>query len=199
MACLNNTRQIGIAILNYESANGHLPPAYTVDENGNRLHSWRTLILPYMEEQALYESIDLSKPWDDPANAKARESYVSPYICPSSPLDDFMTSYMAVVGDETCFPGATARRMDEITDRKDLTVMIVEVDESNAVHWMSPEDVDVSTFLSMRGSDGHNHSGLFHACCADASCHRIGAEFDEDRFTAALTVNGEEQVDHWEF
>src|SRR5437016_2000216 len=69
--CVNNLKQIAQALLNYEQAYGALPPAYTVDAKGRPLHSWRTLILPYLEQEPLYRTIDLSKPWNDPANVRA--------------------------------------------------------------------------------------------------------------------------------
>ncbi|MEL7264459.1 MAG: DUF1559 domain-containing protein [Planctomycetota bacterium] len=69
MACSNNVKQIGLGLANYHASWNSFPPAYTVDANGNRLHSWRTLILPYVEQQPLYDRIDLTKPWDDPAHA----------------------------------------------------------------------------------------------------------------------------------
>src|SRR5262249_28110992 len=78
-ACSNNMKMIALAILNYADKYHELPPAYTVDANGKPLHSWRTLILPFLEEEKLYESIDLSKPWNDPANAKAFNTHMSPY------------------------------------------------------------------------------------------------------------------------
>ena len=84
VTCNQHIRQVGIAILNYESTFGSLPPAYTVDAQGNRLHSWRTVILPFMELQGLHEQIDLQKPWDDPVNAAARGTQVQAYSCPSS-------------------------------------------------------------------------------------------------------------------
>ena len=59
-----------------------LPPAYTVDADGRPLHSWRTLILPYLEQEPLYQTIDLSKPWNDPANAKARRNRSSRFSLP---------------------------------------------------------------------------------------------------------------------
>ena len=46
MMCSNNLKQIAIALRNYESVYHCLPPAHTVDAEGNPLHSWRTLILP---------------------------------------------------------------------------------------------------------------------------------------------------------
>src|SRR5262245_19237231 len=48
--CLANLREIGIAIQSYAGAKDHFPPPYTTDANGKPLHSWRTLILPYMDQ-----------------------------------------------------------------------------------------------------------------------------------------------------
>lgn len=52
--CSNNLKIIALALQNYEATYKSLPPAYTVDATGKRLHSWRTLILPFLEQQALY-------------------------------------------------------------------------------------------------------------------------------------------------
>ncbi len=82
------------------------PPAYTVDESGQRLHSWRTLILPFLEQDALYDSIDLSKPWDDPANRMAANTVIPAYACPSSASDPGMTNYVAVVDPSSVMSGA---------------------------------------------------------------------------------------------
>ena len=81
---MSNLHQISIALQLYAAAHGGLPPAYTTDADGKPLHSWRTLILPYLEHQQLYESIDLAKPWDDPANAEACKAALSVYQCPST-------------------------------------------------------------------------------------------------------------------
>src|SRR5690242_8873949 len=42
--CVNNMKQIMLALINYEQSYEALPPAYTVDAKGRPLHSWRTLI-----------------------------------------------------------------------------------------------------------------------------------------------------------
>ena len=67
--CRNNLKQIGLALHNYADEWKVFPPAYTVDANGKPLHSWRTLLLPYLDQSPLYNRIDFSKAWDDPANA----------------------------------------------------------------------------------------------------------------------------------
>ena len=69
--CKNNLKQIGLALHNYHDEYGAFPPAYTVDADGKPLHSWRTLLLPYLDQRPLYATIDLTKAWDDPANAEA--------------------------------------------------------------------------------------------------------------------------------
>ena len=74
MQCMNNLKQIALALHNYSSDYNALPPAYTVDVDGKPLHSWRTLILPYLEQQALYETIDMTKPWNDPASAISNQT-----------------------------------------------------------------------------------------------------------------------------
>ena len=58
--CKNNLKQIGLALHNYHEKYQAFPPAYTVDATGKPLHSWRTLILPFVDQQALYDKIDLS-------------------------------------------------------------------------------------------------------------------------------------------
>ena len=44
LQCINNLKNITLAILNYESANQEYPPAATYDANGAPLHSWRCLL-----------------------------------------------------------------------------------------------------------------------------------------------------------
>ena len=46
--CASNLSRLRMAIENYIVVHGRYPPAYTMDEHGNRLLSWRVLILPYL-------------------------------------------------------------------------------------------------------------------------------------------------------
>lgn len=112
--CSTNLKLIAIALHNYKAEYHALPPAYTVDASGKPLHSWRSLILPFFEEdqhyeslssgsRRLYEQIDLTKPWDDPANAEARRYYVPVYGCPSAECPPLHTTYLASVAPGGCF------------------------------------------------------------------------------------------------
>src|SRR5262245_66359 len=68
--CKNNLKQIALALLNYESRYGTFPPAYVADESGKPMHSWRVLILPDLDQQALYNDYNFSEPWDGPNNSR---------------------------------------------------------------------------------------------------------------------------------
>jgi len=74
--CRNKMQQIGIALQKYHDEHGSFPPAYTVDADGNPLHSWRTLILPYFGEpkwKEIYDQIRFDEPWDSEHNRQFNE------------------------------------------------------------------------------------------------------------------------------
>jgi len=188
--CSNNLKQIAIALLNYESAYHCLPPAYTVDADGKPLHSWRTLILPYMEQKALYETIDLSKPWDDPANQAAYDTKISAYQCPSANNPAGQTSYLAVVGPGCCFLATQPRRLAEITDDHGLTLMVIEVDAEHAAHWMSPTDATERSILSFGEARRLPHPGGTQAVFADGHVRFLGKNIKPATLRAAISVAG---------
>jgi len=193
MQCSNNTKQIGLALHNYHSAYRSLPPAYTVDQNGQRLHSWRTLILPYLEQKALYDSIDLSKPWDDPANQLAAQATVPAYLCPSTAIDPNLTTYVAVVDPAGLFAGPEPTTFMDITDGLSSTAMVVETDSNNAVPWMSPNDITLPTFLSTgTGRQSGGHAGGAHVVMADGAVRFVTDSLSASEREAIVTRNGGE-------
>ena len=165
--CQSNMKEIGLALLAYEQERHALPPAYTVDANGKPLHSWRTLILPYLGQESLYETIDLSKPWNDPANAKARESSLSLFRCPESAGPRNKTTFLAIAGPNGCLVPGEPRRLAEITDSHASTLMVIEAGEENAVPWMAPVDADESLVLGLGPNTKLHHAGGMHACFVD--------------------------------
>src|SRR5437867_4482802 len=68
MQCSNYHKQIGLALQNYHDDYHSFPPAYIADADGKPMHSWRVMILPYMERKGLYDKYDLNEPWNGPNN-----------------------------------------------------------------------------------------------------------------------------------
>lgn len=99
-SCRNNLHQVGIAIHNYESAFGKLPPGYTYQKGsqGNALgHSWTVMILPFMENQAVYDAFDFTKPIYDNFHIAVREKHIDELLCPT---DDVSPTGFVEMGDE---------------------------------------------------------------------------------------------------
>jgi prepilin-type processing-associated H-X9-DG protein len=191
--CTNNLKQIALALRNYESAYKALPPAYSVDSEGKPLHSWRTLILPYLERQRLYESIDLSKPWNDPANAAALKTGISEYRCPAADCPANRTTYMAIVAPNGCFRPNKPRQLSEITDDHGETLMVIEVGSEHAVHWMAPTDADETLVMASGPSTKRNHAGGTNAAFVDGSVRFLQSAMPAAERRALISIAGNDK------
>ena len=87
--CRNNLKQLSLAALNYDATLRCFPPSINVQgsENGtsptvNRAN-WVISLLPYLEQQALFDSFDLTQAVSDSANSKARGTSLPAMLCPS--------------------------------------------------------------------------------------------------------------------
>ena len=79
----NNLHQIALAVINYtDSNNSTLPPAAICDKRGKPLLSWRVLILPYLEQDALFKEFKLDEPWDSEHNKKLLKKMPKVYAIP---------------------------------------------------------------------------------------------------------------------
>jgi prepilin-type processing-associated H-X9-DG protein len=187
-------KQIALALHNYEQDQNAFPPAYTVDADGRPLHSWRTLILPYLEQEALYQTIDLSKPWNDPANARALETSLLVFHCPGSVGPANTTTYLANVAPGGCLRPREPRRLAEITDAHDATLMVIEAGEENAVPWMAPVDAGEALVLSLGPDTKLDHEGGMNACFVDGSVHFLRANTPARVRRAVISIAGGDEV-----
>jgi len=102
--CSNRLKQVGLSLLQFETAHRHLPAA---GDHGTRAESdmggrgyfhcgwgvnvgnWAIHILPYLEEKAAYEQLDFDMVWqmNSPANVEVLQMEMAFYQCPSDPYD----------------------------------------------------------------------------------------------------------------
>jgi hypothetical protein len=176
---MNNLKQIALAVLNYESTFNKFPAAYTADKaTGKPLLSWRVAILPYIEQDALYRQFHLDEPWDSPNNKKLVELMPSIYRSPASHLAGRgMTNYVTFRSKDSAFPGKDQISMRDITDGTSNTLMAVEVDDSKAVIWTKPDDLDFNAQNPHSGLGGLWQTGFVAALC-DGSVRFIPAGVD---------------------
>jgi len=201
MQCSNNLKQIGLALHNYHDKYGCFPPAFTVDENGQPLHSWRVLILPFIEQNALYEKIRLDEPWDSEYNQQFHGVKISTFQCPSNGLigpiqrdrPNLTTvgncHYSIIIGPETPFPGAKALRLADIENGTSNTIFVVE--RLIPVCWMDPNN-EISFTTASEGINrkmegiGSAHPNGSNAGFGDGSVQFISDSIDSETLRKML-------------
>lgn len=81
-SCVNNLKNQGLAIGNFESSRRSFPAGN--DQGGKRFHAWSSFILPFIENSGISDQIDYRKAWDDAGgNAQLAELTLPLYVCPS--------------------------------------------------------------------------------------------------------------------
>jgi prepilin-type N-terminal cleavage/methylation domain-containing protein/prepilin-type processing-associated H-X9-DG protein len=108
--CLNNLKQIGLALQGYHDAHGGFPAAVTSNVHGDPFSStvlvgWIPRILPHIELGNLYEQYNFQVRYDDPANdSGVNQTRIGLLVCPSSPAQESalknraITDYAAACG-----------------------------------------------------------------------------------------------------
>jgi len=202
--CKNNLRQIGIAMHNYEGTYGCFPPAYLAGAEGKPMHSWRVLLLPYLDAQDVYQQYDFNEPWNSAKNRQLAARMPSVFRCPSDAgAADETTSYLVVQGARLLFNGDQCMKVRDIADGLSNTILVVE-GVGERVHWMEPRDLDLDALDLVinraTGTDGLRgissyHPGGAHLLVGDAAVFFAGAEeFDPTKLAAMLTIAGGEQI-----
>jgi hypothetical protein len=194
--CRSNLRQIGIALHNYRDQYGSFPPAFIADGHGRPMHSWRTLLLPFLDQRAVYEA------------------RVAVLECPSEPasLRGF-TSFLAIVGPSAAWPGEQPAGHLEFPDGMESTILVAEVAKSGIL-WMEPRDLNFDE-MSFRLNDAagrsissrHTKPGegdrirpwtktvpYVNVLFADGAPKRIRGDTPPETIRVLLTTNGGEEV-----
>ncbi len=177
---INNLKQIGLAFHNYVSVHNHFPPAVVIGPDGKTPHSWRIEILPFLEQQALYNEYQMNEPWDSEKNLKVLAKMPAVYRSPdatlgTTPMDQF-SSYFVLTGPDTIFSDNKGCELQSITDGNSNTILAVET--PRRIPWTKPEDIAVGEInpLDPKGSlpkIAGFQGDEFHTLFADGSVHTI--------------------------
>ena len=139
---INRLKQAGLGFHNYHDIYSSLPKAYTTDEKGRYLHSWRLSLLPFIESNATYDSVRKEEPWNSEYNRQFHGRGIRCYFSledrqenPNTPF----TRYQVIVGQDTPFDGTVQRSFSDF--ERGLTDTFLVVESGAAVHWMSPLDL----------------------------------------------------------
>lgn len=146
MMSRNHLKQIGVALHSYADEHGTLPPGGTFDAHGRAMHGWQTLLLPYVEQDAVFKQIQLHRPWSDPGNAPALRTFVSTYGNPGVRGDAFSPDGYALshyAGNARLLGGPPGLAFNQITDGTSNTLLAGEVNArfkpwGHPTNWRDP-------------------------------------------------------------
>ena len=113
---LDSLKQLVVAMHAYNDKFKRLPPAIVYSNDGKPLYSWRVLLLPFIEKEALFNDFHLDEPWDSEHNKKLLEKMPDPYAPRRMTTKVPYTTFMQVFVDKDAKRAADARR-----SRMDMT------------------------------------------------------------------------------
>lgn len=198
--CDQNLKRIGMALQAYEIDHGTLPPAFIPGPDGKPMHSWRVLILPYLDEDGLFSNYNFNEPWDSPTNQQLATRMPTVFACPADPDSLLLgeSNYMVIVGPDTMFPGSKSRETGTIGDDLSSTIMVVEVPIYGS-SWLKPEDLTVGKMQfavngGFENEIGSYHSGGAHVLMADGDAKFLNDALPSDFVEGMTTLNGGELI-----
>ncbi len=81
--CKNNLKQLGLALMNYESSNKVFPMEKITF--GNVAQTWTLMVLPQLDQQPLYNLFNFNVAWCDPTQYQVTCTNLPVWVCPSAP------------------------------------------------------------------------------------------------------------------
>lgn len=160
--CGNNLKQIGIALQNHHSARMEFPRGVTEfrrffrGDPAKRNFAWSVYLLPFLDQQNLYNNLNLKLPFDHADNAAAASAAIPTFICPSSqrqserPSTRGPSDYGGIFGERINSPNTPPKglmifdkafRHADITDGSSNTLIVAEDSESSDGQWINGRNV----------------------------------------------------------
>ncbi len=195
---MNNLKTLMLSLHNHHDVKNSFPSQAICDANGKPLLSWRVAILPFLEEQELYDQFHMDEPWDSPHNKSLIPLMPAIFSDPSGALapSDGKTHYLGVTGPSSIFYSKTdGAPFRSITDGSSKTLAAVQVSDEHAVTWTKPEDFDAEKHKkNPLGGIGTIHPSGFLAGFCDGHVSFVQDSVDPDLFYKMTTRNGKESI-----
>lgn len=191
-------KQIGIALHAYHDKYECFPPAYVRGPDGKPWHSWRVLLLPFLDQQKLYDRYRFDEPWNGPNNKQLQSLRPDAF---ASPLQQSrgrgITTYLGVVSRRTMWPAHFSISLSDVTDGPSNTIMLIENGRSDVI-WSEPREMReadaIALLRPMPAPDAATGaatppqtSDLILLLFGDGSLRAIAPYLNRDLFVSMLT------------
>jgi hypothetical protein len=213
---MNDLKQLALAFHIYHDAHGcfparagygltKLPPRKKPNDpsdwtmkpkpDAKPLLSWRVYLLPYIEQQQLYQQFKLDEPWDSENNKKLIAKMPPIFRGGNAKLSaQGKTRIVVPVSKDTIFtPDGPGTRLVDVTDGTSNTILALEAAEESAVIWTKPDDLAVDLTKPFAGIFNKDAKS-FVAAFADGSVRHFPRKIKPESLRAYLTRNGGEVI-----
>jgi hypothetical protein len=128
---------VAVALRDYQYTHGRLPPSYTTDSLGRPMHSWRTLLLPFLGQEELAKSVDFNRPWNDAVNLPKLRKALSCFQSGASD-NSLDTDFVVLEGVGLAFHSSHPVSVNPSA----LCAIVFEIPKSG-IPWYEPRDIQV--------------------------------------------------------
>lgn len=191
----NNLKQIAIALMNYQETYGRFPGPAILDKRQRPRLSWRVEILPYIDEQVLYEQFHRDEPWDSDHNKTLIAKMPKVFASPNYPElgKQGKTTYLVPLGKGTMWDNPKGNKDRDVLDGLSNTILIVDAHQDAAVIWTKPDDLTID-FKDLQKTLKNLRPGRFHAVFAEGTVRLLSEDIDLEVLKGLFTRAGNEDV-----
>jgi RNA polymerase sigma factor (sigma-70 family) len=190
-----NMKRILLAIHNYVSTYGQLPPVANYGADGLPKLSWRVALLPFLEgieSNDLYKEFRQDEPWDSPHNKALIDRMPAVFQTLNSPAPRGQTRIRGFAGKGACFEGVRGIKIEEITDGTSNTALVAFA--RDAVPWTQPAELPIVEGQPLPALDQSNPQG-YTLGMADGSVRFL--PIDEQRLLNQVITRAGGEVVEW--
>lgn len=199
----NNLKQIALAMHNYESTFKAFPPGGIYTNKQEPYNAWMTSLLPFIEQAAVYNTIDFDQAWTSPKNQQAFKIVIPQFLNPNIGPESATVSGLGAAhyaGNSQLLLDNRSCKIYEIMDGTSNTIMAGEVGGS-FMAWGDPGNRrdPASGFGTAPNQFGVAAPGMggVQMCLTDGSVRFVSENIDPKVLSALATPNGGEMVDEF--
>ncbi|MDR1290007.1 MAG: DUF1559 domain-containing protein [Planctomycetaceae bacterium] len=185
LTCKSNMMRLGMALDAYREDYGCFPPSFVTDENGKPMHSWRALILPYLDSDDVYPynmpiKYNYGESWNSPHNQQFHDKRPKIFHCNydkynKESLRQASPTYVMITDTNNTLGNRKKAKYG-------TTILLIEIKKAN-FNWLEPKDIPLSSlqYDSYRLPPNTPVVGAYHSTSGDFFILR------HDRYVTAIS------------